>query len=491
MASRPLYLGLFAKLVLILGALSALLSFALARVVEASHEAFHLELEQKRFRPLAARLAAEWAKQGEEHDMRRLLAPLQQLGLASSALQVYRVGADGLIMDASVSVAQLRRPVIGVEPMREFVRGPVNWPLKGDDPRSEAGRVIFSAAPLGTSGQYLYVVLQGRTEGEAAPAAARLSYATRDTLWLMLGNVVAAFLAALAALWLITKPIARLRQAMDLFSRSGFEGPWQRLSGRRLLRDEIDQLGDIFDAMAARIAHQIESLRRADAARRNLFAGISHDLKTPLTAVQGYAERLARRKDLGEAERAKYAEIIRRQAAELASMVDELMEIAKLEAPEMRLSLAEVRVDQIASEVAGDLQPLSPQKRVNVQVEGKLPTVHADADLVRRALRNLVANALRETPEDQAVSIDVAALAGGAAVEIVVSDRGPGIAEEELEVIFRRFHRGSARQGEPGGSGLGLSIVRRIAELHAGYVSAANRPEGGAVFRLVLPRGGP
>lgn len=484
----PRFLSLFTKLALTLVALSVLLSLALATVLEASHKAFHLELHQQLFRALANQLLSETTTAGGEPDVERLFARVRQLDITSPGLAAYIVSPAGVVSKASRPSEELRRRSIAVQPIRQFIQGPARWPLMGDDPLSETRRTIFSAAPAGTRGEFLYVILDSSADGERKQLfPAERAYSTRDALWLTLGNVVAALFAALAAVWFITKPITRLRKAMDSFSSSSFEGPWQRLHERKLLRDEIDQLAEIFDAMAARIAAQIDSLRRADQVRRELFANISHDLRTPLTAVHGYAERLIAKKNLPEAERAKYLEIIRRHAAELASLVDQIMEIAKLDAPEMRPNLAQVRVDELVYEVVSELQPLAEEKDLKVKTACADLSMRGDADLIRRALHNLLDNAFRESPAGESVEISLSALADRS-LEIAISDRGPGIPEEELEQIFRRFYRGRGPDaGSRSGGGLGLPIVRRIAEIHGGSVSVENRTGRGTTFRIIFP----
>lgn len=488
----PRFLSLFTKLALTLVVLSVVLSLGLAMLLESSHKAFHLELHQQSFRSLAAQLLSEAAPAGGEPDMDQLFLRVRQLNITSLGLAAYVVSPGGVILRASRPNDELRRRQVAVQPIRQFIQGSARWPLIGDDPLSESRRTIFSAAPAGSRGEFLYVVLDSSADGERTPLfPAERAYSTRDALWLMLGNVVAALVAALAAVWFIVKLVSRLKHAMDSFSNSGFEGPWQRVHKRKLVRDEIDQLAEIFDAMAERIAAQIESLRRSDRVRRESFANISHDLRTPLTAVHGYAERLIAKKDLPEAERSKYIDIIRRHASELASLVDQIMELAKLDAPEMRPNLAQIRLDELVYEVVSEVQPLAEEKELKVRTACAALSMWGDAELIRRALYNLLDNAFRESPAGESVEISLSELADRSP-EIAISDRGPGIPEEELEQIFRRFYRGGERDPDSrSGGGLGLAIVRRIVETHGGTVSVENRAGGGASFRMIFPCGRP
>lgn len=484
--AQPLHLSLFAKLALTLVALSAVLSVALALVLRSSHHAFHLELQQQLFRSLAAQLLFEGQDAGRgAPDIDRVLAHVRQLAMASPGMAAYVVGGDGTILASSVPEARLRRRSVDVQPLLRFIEGPPRWPWTGDNPLSDTGRAIFSAAPIAHgigAERILYVILGGQSESDKTVQSA---YSMREAMLLGLGNILGALLAALAIIRLITTPVARLRQAMDAFSESGFEGPRRAFYRHRMMRDEIDRLGEIFDAMAARIAAQFEALRRSDQARRELFANISHDLRTPLTAVHGYADTLLNRESLSEADRRRYLEIIRRQAAGLGRQVEEFMELAKLDAPEARLEPREFSLDQVIVDVLAEMRPLFEQKKLALQVACVPLRTVGDPSLIRRALMNLIDNAIRESREGGSVQVRAAIVAGSS--EIAVLDEGPGIPADDLEGIFLRFRRAGPRAGTAGGAGLGLAIVQRIAELHGGLVSAENRPEGGAIFRLKLP----
>lgn len=484
---RPRFLSLFAKLALSLVMLGVLLSLALTALLEGSHKAFHLELHQHLFRSLAAQLLRESAEDGRP-DIDRLFVRVRELSITSPGLAAYVISPTGRILQASRPAHELRRQSVAMEPVHAFIEGRARGPIVGDDPLAEARRTIFSAARAGLDGEFLYIVLDSSADGErTALFPAEKPYSMRDALWLMFGHMVAALLAALTAVWFITKPLMQLREAMVSFSRSPSESRPKRAAGRKLLRDEIDELTEIFHGMAATIAAQIDSLRRSDSVRRELFANISHDLRTPLTAIHGYADRLARKGDLPERERSKYVDIIRRHAGELAALVDQIMELAKLDSPEMRPDLKRLRLDEIVREAVTELQAVADEKGLRMEIKAERADVQGDRVLLRRALHNLLDNAFRESPPGEVVAITVAER-HDETVELVVSDRGKGIAPDELELIFQRFHRGRGGAGQRPGAGLGLAIVSRIAELHSGHVSAENRSGGGASVRIILPK---
>ncbi len=239
---------------------------------------------------------------------------------------------------------------------------------------------------------------------------------------------------------------------------------------------------------AVLVLHDITDLRRADRIRRDFVANVSHELRTPLTAIRGYVEALL--DDPGEtADTQKFLEIIARHSARMERLVKDLLRLARLDAGQEALELAECSIEGLFSGVVADLQPGIEQRRqhVAIAVAPDASVVRCDPAKLHDVLRNLVENASAYTPEDSHILLG--ARAEGAWVRLTVADTGHGIPESELSRVFERFYRvDKARSRESGGTGLGLSIVRHLVELHGGSVAVANRPEGGAQFTISLPR---
>lgn len=239
---------------------------------------------------------------------------------------------------------------------------------------------------------------------------------------------------------------------------------------------------------AVLVLHDITDLRKADRIRRDFVANVSHELRTPLTAIRGYVEALLDG-PTHDAETTKFLEIIARHSARMERLVKDLLRLARLDAGQEPLELADVAVEGLFSGVAGDLQTLTDARdqQVTVQVEPPALTMRCDPAKLHDVLRNLVENASAYTPEGS--RIELGASADATHVRLTVADTGHGIPDAELPRIFERFYRvDKARSRDSGGTGLGLSIVRHLVELHGGLVSAQNRPEGGAVFTITLPR---
>lgn len=240
---------------------------------------------------------------------------------------------------------------------------------------------------------------------------------------------------------------------------------------------------------AVLVLHDITDLRRADQVRRDFVANVSHELRTPLTAIRGYVEALLDGPPAPEDVR-RFLEIISRHSLRMERLVRDLLRLARLDAGQEAVERSIVPVASLVAGVEHEMQTLLAQRRqrLDAQIAPDAATVAGDPAKLHDVLRNLLENASNYSPEG--ATIEIATRGTGAAVDLTVADRGPGIPDGDLGRIFERFYRvDRSRTRDPGGTGLGLSIVRHLVELHGGRVTAANRPTGGAVFTVTLPDG--
>jgi two-component system phosphate regulon sensor histidine kinase PhoR len=236
---------------------------------------------------------------------------------------------------------------------------------------------------------------------------------------------------------------------------------------------------------AVLVLHDVSDLRRTDQIRRDFVANVSHELRTPLTAIRGYLEAL--RDDPSDTENAaRFIDIIWRQTTRMERLVSDLLRLARLDARQEMLERAMCDVRQIFQAVVADLAPAIEAKghRVVVDVPEEACRVSADPAKLHDVLRNLVENAVNYSPDG--AEIRLAAARRDSACAMTVSDSGPGLPPADLTRVFERFYRVDKSRSRPG-TGLGLAIVKHLVELHGGTVTAANRPEGGAVFTVTLP----
>lgn len=276
----------------------------------------------------------------------------------------------------------------------------------------------------------------------------------------------------------IARPVLMLRGAVRRFADGDLEQRIGTALGKR--RDELAELGRDFDRMAARIAALLTAQRR-------LLQDISHELRSPLTR-QGVALELARRSVGPEAQGA--LERVGREAERMNALVDELLTLTRLEsgAPtraDVVFSLDELLRDvleDVAFEAQSTLRSVRLATCVACQVRGQ-------PKLLRRALENVLRNAVRHTPAGSVVEVALERVGAEAAVRI--RDQGPGVPEAELQSILRPFYRVSlGRERETGGTGLGLAIADRAVRSHGGSIVPENAPEGGLMVTIRVPISG-
>ena len=236
--------------------------------------------------------------------------------------------------------------------------------------------------------------------------------------------------------------------------------------------------------------HDITERRRVDRMRRDFVANASHELRTPLTSVRGFVEALEDGALQEPATAQRFLGKIRVQADRMATLVEDLLELSRLEAGEKPPRWEEVGPAEIAQGVVSSFADLAAGRRLQLEWHDRgAPVVVSDGERVRRMLENLVDNAIKYTQEGGRVEVAcVPAAEGGARIE--VRDDGPGIAPEHLTRIFERFYRvDKARSRELGGTGLGLAIVKHLAESVGAPVGVSSEPGKGSCFTVTIPPG--
>jgi two-component system phosphate regulon sensor histidine kinase PhoR len=223
--------------------------------------------------------------------------------------------------------------------------------------------------------------------------------------------------------------------------------------------------------------------------RRDFVANASHELRTPLTSIRGFVEALEDGALREEETAQRFLGKIRTHADRMTALVDDLLELSRLESGGRPPALQETRVVEVVEDVVASFADPATRKNITLRrVDRGAPLVMADPDRLRRILENLVDNAVKYTPEGGRVEVTTHSLPDGSA-QIEVADNGPGIAAEHLPRIFERFYRvDKARSRALGGTGLGLSIVRHLAEGMGASVSVDSQPGRGARFSVLIPR---
>jgi len=239
---------------------------------------------------------------------------------------------------------------------------------------------------------------------------------------------------------------------------------------------------------AVLVLHDITELRRLERVRRDFVANVSHEFKTPLTAIQGFAETLLSGALEDTANRRRFVEIIREHARRLAALTDDLLKLSRIEAGRLELEFRPISVEALVDGCVETTRLQAEAKGIQIHVDlpDRLPEVRGDGSQLAEVLQNLLDNAVQYTPSGG--KIDVKARTNGREVIFTVADTGIGIPESDLERIFERFYRvDSARSREAGGTGLGLAIARHIVDAHGGRISVESAVGQGSRFHFTVP----
>jgi signal transduction histidine kinase len=253
--------------------------------------------------------------------------------------------------------------------------------------------------------------------------------------------------------------------------------------GRRDVQLAVDG-DDEVTRLAREVEAMVDRLARTEAARNDLVAAVSHDLRTPITSLRLLVEALDD-EVVDERERAAYLSKLRTHVAALAALIDDLFELSRLQAGDLRWSMARVELCELVGETVEAMRR-DDVARLIVEVPGDLTLARAAPEQIQRVLFNLIQNAIRHTPADGSVTVRAAAAAGG--VQVEVADTGSGVTDEDRERVFEAFFQGGASARGNGGAGLGLAISRAIVEAHGGRIWLEPSVEGTSV-RFTLPTG--
>ena len=373
-----------------------------------------------------------------------------------------------------------------------------------DLPTGDATKVYLQGRVLTREGLFYYVAvpstLRARADPDSSPATwyAVLLSQPRQVLaalfaeisfGIIVTGVVALLVSVGVALVIarsIGKPLQRITLATEEIARGNYEEQLDITSP-----EEMRRLATSFNVMA----REVKASRQA---QRDFVANVSHDLKTPLTSIQGFSQAILDGTAGDEDSRRRAAQVIHEEADRMAHLVDSLLDLARIEAGQVVMSREPVQLASLLKECAEKIAPRAEQAGVRLEVatEGE-PVVAGDRDRLAQVVSNLLDNALKHTPEGGRVALDARSVSREPAkrgaqtepyIEITVSDTGEGIPPEDLSRIFERFYRGDKSRGkDSGGTGLGLAIAREIVRAHGGEITAESVVGLGTKFSITLP----
>jgi signal transduction histidine kinase len=264
-------------------------------------------------------------------------------------------------------------------------------------------------------------------------------------------------------------------------------------AAQEALRRHRDDLERLVAERTRELTQAEAAAETADQAKTMFLSNMSHQLRTPMHAILSFSRLGVDRSHGGQgsADRlTQYLERIHQGGNRLLVLLNDLLDLSKLEAGKMQYEFEHHELSDIAGTVAAELAELAREKAVRVSIEedGQAPRAWCDAARIAQVVRNLLSNAIKFTPAGRSVRVVIGAdvLSGEPAVRLQVIDEGVGIPPDELEVVFEKFVQSSKTKSGAGGTGLGLAICHEIVQQHGGRLWARNNPDGGACFTMLL-----
>jgi signal transduction histidine kinase len=400
------------------------------------------------------------------------------------SIEVYLLDPRGKIITYVVPSKDVKTDAVSLEPIQKFLQRTNDRTIKGDDPRNPDSSKIFSAAEIIEDGElkgYMYIILASN-QYTSAMATLQNSFILKLGVRSLLISLLFTLILGLFAIWIITRNFNKIIVAVQRFKDGNHSERINIKAG-----GELANVADTFNSMAETIEQNIIQLKSVEELRKELIANVSHDLRSPIASIQGFAETiLLKENNLSEQERKKYLEIILQNSENLSKLVNDLFELSKLESNPQMIKQEPVQVAELVQDVADKFQLIAKEKNISINTiySKSLPLVYADVQMTDRVFQNILDNAIKYCHQNDVVTIELELQKDGVMVKI--SDTGNGIAEDELPYIFTRYYKGNKTKGA-NSTGLGLAIVKKILDLHKSTIEVYSKINQGTRFEFKLP----
>lgn len=423
--------------------------------------------------------------------LKNLFHTLMVLG---PAFEFYFVDPSGVILTHSIAPSLIKRDRIDITPLIQLTQNQVSLPIYGDDPQHQRRQKIFSAAPVFNGSElrgYLYVIVAGERY-ESAYSKIDSDNQAELSMVMLVGALLFLFIVMLGIFYYFTRPLRRLNKDIQLLKEVGFNKakvsltPWMANSN-----NEVHQLGVAFEQMVEQINSQLTLLQQSDVQRRELLADISHDLRTPLSSLQGFIEMIAHKGDkLSANEREKYTNTVLKNTLQLKLLIDQIFELAHLEGGQVSLNFEGFNLAELLYDVIAKFSLEANAKHIDISVEpsSSYTQVHSDIAKLERVISNLLENAIRHTSENGKIVFAIKELDDNQC-QLTIRDNGTGIKAEELSYIFdTRYRASNAIQDKNKHTGLGLAITKKLLELLKSDIKVQSTLGTGTSFSFNLRR---
>lgn len=410
---------------------------------------------------------------------------IHSIMVANPSVEVYLLDTTGKITDYVVPDKSVRNHHVDINKVKQWLAVKTGERPLGDNPKQPDEPGIFSAAPVYEHGQltgYVYAVLASERQKEILTTLnSHLYY--RLGVYIFFSALLIAFIVGVITFFLITDSICQIAGVVKRFKEGDYSA---RIEGHA--KGNLGMLTSTFNEMADVIVDNFDKITATDKFRQELIANVSHDLRTPLSIMQGYVETLMIKKDsLAEPEKDRYLAVVLDSSRKLSLLVEQLFQYAKLEANQVNPLKEQFLLSELASDILMSYQLKAEERNIDLRLDAaaSLPPVFADIALTERVLQNLIDNAFKFTPDGGQISIQLKPTQTG--VQVQVADTGVGITREDQAYIFERYKQLHKDELPKKGMGIGLAIVKKILELHHASIQVSSEPGKGAAFWFVLP----
>lgn len=491
--------SLRARVVALLATFGLLIAVSLALIGYMAVRDYYADVQYKRASEFAERLIDMHPLMWDEYknSPARFGEKLRRYILYAPRLGLYLLDRDGAVL-ASAGESQLfwSNYRVNLDPVRAALDRDPSQPIFADDPDRQYALCLVAARPVGNpavagQGGWLYVVAR-YADTDTSPSSLLRAYAVKTAGTIGLVTLAFGVLLTIAIMALMTRPLSALTRVAESIRESGLQDE-NALSASQHIphvsrHDEIGRLGRAFQEMLVRLRTEMNRVRQVDDQRREMVASVSHDLRTPLTALTGQLETIRLKGNaLDSTQREEMLERAMHNAGHLRRLTDSLAEVARLDSPGFHPEPEPTALGELADDITQRFMPAAENQSISLRVDypEQMSLLPLDAALVERALVNLIDNALRVTPSGGTVQVRVTE--HDTNTRLQVTDTGPGLNEAERNRVFDLFYQASEHRHMRGSSGLGLAVVQRVAELHGGSAGVHSEPGNGATFYIDFP----
>ncbi len=398
--------------------------------------------------------------------------------------EVYLLDLEGTILKHVAMNKVVKATSVDLGPVKQFIANEGKGYIKGDDPRELGNKKIFSAAPYYFNDKlvgYIYTIVGGQ-DYDAIANLHKDGYVEQLNKQSILYSTSFALIIGLIAIYFLTRNMNTICRSMHQFQNGDLSTRIQGVNS-----GEFGLVANTFNEMADSLQKSIEELKGVDELRKELIANISHDLRTPIASIQGYAETLLMKPNENEENRQKYLQIIMKGSQKLRKLVDDLFELSKLQSNQRMMHPESIQMAELIQDISDKYRIIAKEKGISINTiySKNLPLVEADLALIDRVLQNLIDNAIKFCHTGDVITLELSPYEEG--LRTTITDTGQGIEAEELPHIFERYQKGKILTDSQKGSGLGLAIVKKILELHKSSIHVNSVIKKGSQFYFDLP----